>query len=133
MHTIIRSLLAPFTISVFALGLVVAGQSVGAVNPLDNTCSQSNTIKNSEICKDRSSSLFGAGGFWTTLINTMIMIIGAVAVIMIVIGGLRYVLSGGDASAVQSAKNTILYAVIGVVIAIMSYAIVNFVVLKLVP
>jgi hypothetical protein len=52
---------------------------------------------------------------------------------MIIIGGLRYVVSGGDASQVQAAKNTILYALIGVIVAILAYAAVNFVVASFVP
>lgn len=62
------------------------------------------------------------------IINTLLFITGMVAVIMIVIGGLRYVTSNGDQNAVSSAKNTVLYAIIGLVVAIMAYAIVNFVV-----
>ena len=50
--------------------------------------------------------------------------------IMIVIGGIKYTTSNGDASAVSGAKNTILYAVIGLLVAISAYAIVNFVVAK---
>lgn len=66
-----------------------------------------------------------------TVINIMLTILGIVAVIMIVIGGMRYVLSGGDASAVTSAKNTILYSVIGLVVAVLAFAIVNFVITAL--
>jgi hypothetical protein len=46
---------------------------------------------------------------------------------MIIVGGLRYVLSAGDPKNTQAAKDTILYAVIGVVVALLAYAIVNFV------
>lgn len=60
--------------------------------------------------------------------NVLLFIIGAVAVIMIIIGGLRYTTSNGDSGQVTSAKNTILYGVIGVVVALLAYAIVNFVV-----
>lgn len=62
------------------------------------------------------------------IVNLLLFVVGIIAVIMIVIGGLRYVLSGGDASAVSAAKNTILYAVVGLVVAILAYAIVNFVI-----
>ena len=65
------------------------------------------------------------------IINIILFILGAVAVIMIIIGGFRYVTSGGDSGAVSSAKNTILYAVIGLVVAILAYAIVNFVITSL--
>ena len=63
-----------------------------------------------------------------TVINIILFIVGIIAVIMIIIGGIRYVLSNGDASGIQSAKNTILYAVIGLVIAMLAFAIVNFLV-----
>lgn len=62
------------------------------------------------------------------VVNVMLFAIGAIAVIMIVIGGIKYTLSNGDSSAVTSAKNTIMYAVIGLVVAILAYAIVNFVI-----
>ena len=48
--------------------------------------------------------------------------------IMLIIGGFRYVVSQGDQQQVQSAKNTILYAVVGIVVAILAYAAVNFVI-----
>jgi multisubunit Na+/H+ antiporter MnhB subunit len=57
-----------------------------------------------------------------------LFIIGAISVIMLIIGGIRYVVSGGDSGAVTSAKNTILYAIVGIVVAILAYALVNFVV-----
>jgi hypothetical protein len=60
--------------------------------------------------------------------NALIFLVGAISVIMIIIGGLRYVTSNGDAKATASAKDTILYAVIGIIVAIAAYAIVNFVV-----
>ena len=63
-----------------------------------------------------------------TIVNVLLYILGAIAVIMIVIGGIKYTYSNGDSSSVQSAKNTILYAVVGLVIAIMAFAIVNFVI-----
>jgi len=62
-----------------------------------------------------------------TVINTIIFVLGMIAVIMIVIGGVRYTTSNGDSSSVKAAKDTILYAVVGLVVAILAYAIVNFV------
>jgi len=77
---------------------------------------------------DQPANLFGNAGVFQTISNVLLFIVGAIAVIMIVIGGLRYVVSGGDSSQVSAAKNTILYALIGVIIAILAYAAVNFVV-----
>jgi hypothetical protein len=59
--------------------------------------------------------------------DVLIYIVGAVAVIMLIIGGLRYVISQGDAASVKQAKDTILYGIIGVVVALLAYAIVSFV------
>lgn len=64
----------------------------------------------------------------TRVVNVLLFIIGAISVIMIIFGGFKYVTSGGDSNGVTSAKNTILYAVIGLVIASLAYAIVNFVI-----
>lgn len=67
------------------------------------------------------------GGLFAGVANALIFLVGAVSVIMIIIGGLQYVLSNGDAKRTESAKNTILYSVIGIVVAIASFAIVKFV------
>jgi len=109
-------------LSVVAVGaLFVASPTAMAIDPLDAAC-QSNA--QSAICKSRSDSL---PGILKNIISTLIFLIGAISVLMIVIGGLRYVTSGGDSSGLTGAKNTILYAVIGLVVAISSFAIVNFV------
>lgn len=71
--------------------------------------------------------LLGAGGILTTLVNILLFAIGALSVIMIIIGGLRYTVSAGNSSAVTAAKNTILYAIIGLVIAFLAYALINLV------
>ena len=77
---------------------------------------------------DVPSTLLGDGGVLSTIINTMLFIIGFLSVIMLIFGGLRYIISGGNAAAVTAAKNTILYAIVGLIIAIFAYAIVNFVI-----
>lgn len=98
---------------------------VSAVNPFDEAC-KSNA--QSAICRSTGDTL---PGILTNVINTLIFLIGAISVIMIVIGGLRYTTSGGDSSSVTSAKNTVLYAVIGLIVAISAYAIVNFVLTRI--
>lgn len=69
----------------------------------------------------------GGGGLFQGISNILIFLVGAIAVIVIIFGGLRYVTSTGDAARVKQAKDTILYGVIGLVIAILAFAIVNFV------
>lgn len=66
-----------------------------------------------------------------SITNILMFLIGAVAVIMIVIGGFKYTTSNGNAEQIKSAKNTIMYAVIGVVVALFAYAIVNFIISRL--
>ena len=78
--------------------------------------------------KDQQTDLFGDNGVFKTITNVLLFIIGAISVIMLIIGGIRYVVSGGDSGAVTSAKNTILYAIVGIIVAILAYALVNFVV-----
>ncbi|HYH75069.1 MAG TPA: pilin [Candidatus Saccharimonadales bacterium] len=63
----------------------------------------------------------------TTVINIFSVIVGIVSVIMIIYGGFRYVTSGGDSGNVSSAKNTIIYAVIGLVVVALAQFIVQFV------
>lgn len=63
-----------------------------------------------------------------SIVNLLMFITGAVAVIMIVIGGIKYVTSAGEASQAKSAKDTILYAVIGLIVAIVAYAVVTFII-----
>lgn len=70
----------------------------------------------------------GLTGGFQTIANTLIFIVGAISVLMVIIGALRYVLSGGDSAGLKSAKDTILYALIGVVVAMLSYALVAFVI-----
>jgi hypothetical protein len=61
------------------------------------------------------------------IINIFSWIVGVIAVIMIIVGGLKYITSGGDSSNVSSAKNTILYALVGLVIVALAQFIVRFV------
>lgn len=60
-------------------------------------------------------------------INIFSIIVGIVAVIMIIVGGFKYITSGGDSGNIQSAKNTIIYAVIGLVIVALAQFLVQFV------
>jgi hypothetical protein len=64
------------------------------------------------------------------VINILSLVVGIAAVVMIIIGGLRYVTSNGDSGQVGNAKNTILYAVVGLVVVALAQVIVRFVVSK---
>ena len=65
------------------------------------------------------------------IVNTMLFLVGVLSVIMIIYGGIQYVISVGDSGKVAKAKTTIIYAIVGLIVAILSYAIVNFVISQL--
>lgn len=103
-----------------------------AANAVDcNTDGGQNVTLNSGVnCaqpEETPTTLFGAEGIFTTIVNVMLFLIGAISVIMLIIGGVRYTISNGDQGAVTSAKNTIMYAIIGLIVAILAFAIVRFV------
>ena len=100
--------------------VLIPATRVSAVDVFPSEACQGDT----NICGDGKTELTS---ILTVVINTMIYITSIIAVIMIIIGGIKYITSSGDANGITSAKNTILYSVIGLVIAIMSFAIVNFV------
>lgn len=62
-----------------------------------------------------------------TIINIILFLIGAIAVIVIIVAGFRFVVAGGDSNSVGQAKNTIIYALVGLIVAFAAFAIVNFV------
>ena len=92
------------------------GQSVCAQDPQATVCEAQN-----------KGGFLGKGGILANVLNLFVYIVAVVSVLMIVIGGLRYVLSGGESHGVSSAKNTIIYGVVGLTIAIFGGAIVYFV------
>ena len=74
------------------------------------------------------SELVGPDGVFTKISNTLLLVIGIISVIMLIYGGFRYIVSGGDNKKVTDAKNTILYDIIGLIISLLAYAIINFVI-----
>lgn len=66
----------------------------------------------------------------TSVINIFSLVVGVVSVIMIIVGGLKYITSGGDSGNVSGAKNTILYAIVGLVVVALAQVIVRFVLAK---
>lgn len=82
----------------------------------------------SKKCKSQLSGGTGRiNDIITQAINIFSIIVGIVAVIMIIVGGFKYITSGGDSGNISSAKNTIIYAVIGLVIVALAQFLVQFV------
>lgn len=105
-------------------GFALVPVAVGAVNvdPLGTACSSGGST---EICDSADDDI---GEIMTTVINVLLFVIGIISVIMIIVGGIMYATSAGDSGAVGKAKNTILFAIIGLAVAFFAYAIVNWVV-----
>jgi hypothetical protein len=116
-----------------AIAAVLTVLAVGAATPAFAACTSAKDCVSSGLNAaggNATNTPTDAGSVIKTVVNALLYILGAVAVIMIVLGGIRYTISQGDSSAVTAAKNTILYAVIGLLVAIFAYAIVNFVVTR---
>ena len=102
-----------------------------AASVLDPACS---TTPDASICKDSKServgnnSIYGPNGILTKVASILSIIVGVVCVIAIIVGGLRYILSGGDSQQAASAKNAILYAIVGLVVAVSARVILSFVI-----
>lgn len=111
-----------------ALSLFAAfGIATAVVTPtyaieLWGACSANST---DAVCKAKGDQVTP---IFQNILSLLLYVIGAIAVVMIVIGGIKYVTSNGDANSIQSAKNTILYSVVGLVVAILGQAIILFVV-----
>ena len=109
---------------------LIAAVLVVGVSLLISDTSLANSLQdgvNAARGDGQPAELLGDTGILTTITNILLFVIGALSVLMLIIGGLRYVISGGNASAVTAAKNTILYAIVGLIIAFLAYAAINFV------
>lgn len=80
--------------------------------------------------EDQPADLFSGneGDLIGRITNLLLFIVGVISVFMLIIGGLKFILSGGDKTKTTAARNTILYALIGLLVAFFSYAIIEFVV-----
>lgn len=121
-----KLLLAVISI-VAATALLVAPQSSTSAIDIGTgsggTACTSNGADNA-VCAGKAETV---DSFAKTIINSLIYILGIISVLVIVIAGFMYVVSAGASSTVTKAKDAILYAVIGLVVAILAFSIVNFV------
>lgn len=126
--------------SVVAMGILVApaisyagatASPTVAPDVSGSVCGGAQTLQfNQAAACDSQTSENNLNNFIATVINILSVIVGVIAVIMIIVGGFKYITSGGDSTKVGSAKNTILYALIGLVIVAVAQVIVKFVLTK---
>ncbi|MBR2725579.1 hypothetical protein IKE97_03020 [Candidatus Saccharibacteria bacterium] len=87
------------------------------------------SVKEAAGCKGNANAL---PKVITNILDAIIAVTGIVAVIFVLIGGINYMTSNGDATKLEKAKKTILYACIGLAICVLAFAIVNFVIDKII-
>ncbi|OYX40936.1 hypothetical protein B7Y94_05895 [Candidatus Saccharibacteria bacterium 32-49-12] len=97
-------------------------------NVIEDSCNQSGS--DSALC-DNGNADTEFSEVIKVIVNTLLFIIGIISVVMIIIGGIKFTTSAGNPAGVTSAKNTILYAIVGLVVSVAAYAIVNWVIDKL--
>jgi len=124
MKTFFKSLVA--IITGVSIGMLVIGTPIASADTIGQGGAPGgvNAAKGTGVPTNFAS---GDGSLIQKIINIMLYAIGVLSVIMLIFGGLRYVISGGQKEAVTAAKNTILYAVVGLLIAVFAYAFIHFI------
>lgn len=123
--TSLASLLVFVGASFAVLPAATSAQSVGK----QQACEATGGTWSGDAC----NKLAAEGAINTTIGNVVTIfsvIVGVVAVIMIIVGGFKYVTSNGDSSQITSAKNTIVYAIVGLIIVAIAQILVRFVLTK---
>ena len=120
-------------ISIAIMTCAVFGASVLSTASLPGSASAQvsegiNTATTSEM---KGKSIDGKDGLIKTVVNVLLWAVGILSVIMIIFSGFRYITSAGDASKTKSAQSTLIYSVVGLIVAIMAWAIVNMVINRL--
>ena len=120
-------------ISIAIMTCAVFGASVLSTASLSVSASAQvsegiNTATTSEM---KGKSIDGKDGLIKTVVNVLLWAVGVLSVIMIIFSGFRYITSAGDTSKTKSAQSTLIYSVVGLIVAIMAWAIVNMVINRL--
>lgn len=126
------------SLGLLAPGLVPALVSTafadtGGTNVTGGLCGGINTAANNNQNTDCGTAGTGNGqsdiaNLASRVTNLFSLIVGIAAVIMVVYSGFRYITSGGDSNRVGSAKNSLIYAIVGLVIVAMAQFIVHYVI-----
>ncbi len=110
-------------------------QPAVAIDPFAGACSGNTAASSTTICKDKQSDDGTAGNPVSQTILRAVTIIavltGVAAVIIIIVAGISYIISAGDPAKVAAAKNTIIYAAIGLVVVTLARTIIAFVINRL--
>ena len=120
-------------ISIAIMICAVFGASVLSTASLSGSVSAqvSKGIDTATTSEMKGKSIDGDKGLIKTVVNVLLWAVGVLSVIMIIFSGFRYITSSGDASKTKSAQSTLIYSVVGLIVAIMAWAIVNMVINRL--
>ena len=120
-------------ISIAIMTCAVFGSSVLSTASLSGSVSAqvSKGIDTATTSEMKGKSIDGDKGLIKTVVNVLLWAVGVLSVIMIIFSGFRYITSSGDASKTKSAQSTLIYSVVGLIVAIMAWAIVNMVINRL--
>ena len=120
-------------ISIAIMTCAVFGASVLSTASLSGSVSAqvSKGIDTATTSEMKGKSIDGDKGLIKTVVNVLLWAVGVLSVIMIIFSGFRYITSAGDTSKTKSAQSTLIYSVVGLIVAIMAWAIVNMVIKRL--
>ena len=116
-------------ISIAIMTCAVFGVSVLSTASLSGSVSAqvSKGIDTATTSEMQGKSIDGKDGLIKTVVNILLWAVGILSVIMIIFSGFRYITSAGDATKTKSAQSTLTYAVVGLIVAVFAWAIVNIV------
>lgn len=119
-------------LSVISIFIATLGFAQAATDPFQKVCS-SGSASGSTVCTSRTSSnpLVGPDGLFGKITKAVAFAAGVVAILIIMYGGFSYITSAGDSSKINTAKNTIMYAIVGIIVIITAQTIIVFVINRL--
>jgi hypothetical protein len=124
-----KYIIASLLIAASIFGVVSSARVSAQFDPFENTCEG---VTDSTVCTEKNNNtinpLSGTGGILVRAARFITLLTGIASIIIIIISALKYILSAGDSNAINSAKNTILYALVGLVLSISGQAIISFVI-----
>jgi hypothetical protein len=133
-------MLTSLTIPLLAVATVSAQNRVDVINPVcvDSKGAPLPADRRPEICDnnqanadDTKNPITGKDGIMNKVINVLSFVVGVACVLVIMISGLRFIVSAGDSNAISSARRALLYAVVGLLIVIVSRVLVRYILSRL--
>jgi hypothetical protein len=125
MKKILTILILAFTFGLLSFGSIGLA-TVNAQSSTGEICTGAGLTSSGGKCQTQAGAPT-ISGIVKAIINVMSLILGVIAVIMIIVGGFKFITSGGDTNSVASAKNTIMFALIGLVVAALAQVLVHYV------